>query len=115
MAQELKDKKIAILVSHGFEQSEMMQPRKALDEAGAKTVLISDAKGKVKGWRHDNWGDQFPVDLDLSQANAQDYDALLLPGGVMNPDHLRLLPSAIEFIKKIAESSKPIAAICHGP
>ena len=87
---ELKGKRIAILVSDGFEQSEMVDPRKALDAAGAKTVLISLKPGQVRAWSHTEWGDQFPVDLVLSNAKVEDFDALVLPGGVMNPDKLRM-------------------------
>lgn len=84
--QTLKARKVAILVTHGFEQSEMTEPRQALADAGAETTLISPAQGKVKGWKHTQWGDVFPVDVRLEQAKAEQYDALLLPGGVMNPD-----------------------------
>lgn len=115
MNQELKGLKVAILVANGFEQSEMTEPRKALDNAGAKTVLISPEKGAVTGWHHNNWAAEFPVDVELDKANAADYHALLLPGGVINPDKLRLQPKAIEFIKQIGKAGKPIASICHGP
>jgi protease I len=115
MDQKIKGLKVAILVTDGFEQSEMTEPRKALDQAGAKTVLVSPAKGKVKGWKAKNWGDEFPVDQDLNQARAEDFDALLLPGGVMNPDTLRMNPAAVSFVKHFVKSHKPIAAICHGP
>ncbi len=115
MSNELQGIKVAILVSDGFEQSEMTEPKKALNTAGAITTIVSPVKGKVKGWQHKNWGDEFPVDLDLSNANAVEFDALLLPGGVMNPDTLRMNPKAIEFIKGFLNADKPIAAICHGP
>jgi protease I len=115
MEKNLNGLKVAILVADGFEQSEMTEPRKALDQAGAQTVLISPVKGKVKGWQHKEWGDMFPVDRELSQTNPGEFDALLLPGGVFNPDQLRLIPAAIEFIKNFVASDKPIAAICHGP
>lgn len=114
MTNKLKDVKVAMLAADGFEQVEMVEPRKALENAGAKVYLISPSKNKVQGWHHDERGDQFPVDVILDQAKATDYDALMLPGGVMNPDNLRLLPHAIEFIKQIAHANKPIAAICHG-
>ena len=107
--------KVAILVAHGFEQSEMTEPKKALEDAGAETKIISPEKDKVKGWKHTNWGDEFPVDVELNNANADDYDALLLPGGVMNPDRLRMNPKAVDFVQKFVKSDKPIAAICHGP
>ncbi len=115
MSNELDGLKVAILLTNGFEQVEMTEPRKALEKAGAKTSLVSPAKGKVRGSHHDEKADEFPVDVPLDAANPDDYDALLLPGGVFNPDELRLHPKAIEFIRKIAEADKPIAAICHGP
>jgi protease I len=115
MPNELNGLKVAILVTNGFEQVEMTEPRKALEKAGAKTFLVSPAKGKVRGWHHDEKADEFSVDVPLDEANPDDYDALLLPGGVINPDQLRLQPRAIEFIQKIAAADKPIAAICHGP
>lgn len=113
--QQLDGKKVAILVADGFEQVEMTEPRKALDAAGAKTVLVSPAEGKVKGWDMKDWGKEFPVDQALDQAKADDYDALLLPGGVMNPDKLRRLPKAQQLIKAFFDAGKPVAAICHGP
>ena len=115
MAQLLNGKKIAILVADGFEQVEMTEPRKALQEAGAQTVLISPAQGQVKAFQHDEPGDSFPVDLPLEQANPADYDALLLPGGVANPDKLRVIPKAVQFTQAFFEVGKPVAAICHGP
>lgn len=111
----LTGKKIAILVANGFEQDELAKPKKALEEHGATTKIISPEKAKVKGWKHTEWGDEFDVDVDLNDANASDYDALLLPGGVMNPDKLRLDETAIKFIKEFYKADKPIAAICHGP
>ncbi len=115
MERNIQGLRVAILVTDGFEQSEMDGPRKALDQAGAKTFIVSPVKGKVKGWQHKNWGDEFPVDKDLASAKSSDYDALLLPGGVTNPDSLRLVPAAIEFIKGFLKEDKPIGAICHGP
>jgi protease I len=112
---KLSGKRIAILATDGVEQAELTEPRKALDEAGAKTTLISPKSGKIKGWQHDHWGDQLDVDLELGSANAADFDALLLPGGVMNPDHLRQDKRAVDFVKQMFQSGKPIAAICHGP
>ena len=111
----LEGKKVAILVTDGFEQSELMEPRKALDEAGATTRVVSPAGKNVKGWKHKEWGNEISVDVPLESANAEDFDALLLPGGVMNPDHLRMNPRAVEFVKHFAVTAKPIAAICHGP
>lgn len=112
---KLNGKKVAILVANGFEQVEMTEPRKALDDAGAKTQIVSPENGKVKGWKHDHWGDEFSIDVSLDQAKTESYDALLLPGGVLNPDALRLLPKAVEFVKQFHKANKPIAAICHGP
>ncbi len=115
MAGELKNRKIAILVAHGFEQVELLEPRKALDEAGAQTFIISPEKGKVRGWNHTNWGDEIDVNVQLDSANPNDYDALLLPGGVMNPDRLRIIPTAVRFCKAFFDAGKPVASICHGP
>ncbi len=113
--ESLQGKKVAILVTDGFEQVELTQPREALDQAGAKTEVVSPARGQVKGWNHTEWGDKIPVDVPLQQAKADNYDALLLPGGVMNPDHLRMNPDAVRFVKSFVDAGKPIAAICHGP
>jgi protease I len=111
----LTGKRVAILVENGFEEVEMTEPRQALIDAGATTVLVSPVQGKVKGWRHTEWGDEFSIDLPLSSADPDEFDALLLPGGVMNPDKLRTNPDAKRFIRGFAETGKPIAAICHGP
>ena len=113
--ERLNGKKIAILVADGFEQVELSEPRKALDDAGAQTRIVSPAQGKVKGWNHTQWGDELPVDLPLGRARADEFDGLLLPGGVMNPDHLRRNPEAQRFVKAFFDAGKPVAAICHGP
>lgn len=115
MENKLKGIKVAILVTDGFEQSELVEPKKALEQAGAETFIVSPVKGKVKGWKSKNWGDEFPVDRELNNVQAEEFDALLLPGGVANPDTLRTIPAAIEFIKEFFNENKPIAAICHGP
>ncbi len=115
MAQDLNNKKIAILLENGFEQVEMTQPRQALDEAGAQTHLVSPQAGQVQGWNHYDRGDQFPVDVALDQANPDDYDALLLPGGTLNPDQLRMNKDAVQFVRSFFDARKPVAAICHGP
>ena len=115
MNEQLKGKTIAILVADGFEQVEMTEPKAALEAAGARTRIVSPADGKVKGWKHDEWGDKFHVDVPLADADCKDYDALLLPGGVINPDKLRLEAKAIDFIKGFIRAGKPVAAICHGP
>ena len=111
----LNGKKVAILVEDGFEQVELTSPKEALEEAGAKTYIISPKRDKVKGWEHTKWGQEFPVDVAIEQANASDYDALLLPGGVMNPDKLRVNKQAIQFVHNFFDQQKPVAAICHGP
>jgi protease I len=111
----LKGKTVAILATDGFEQSELEQPRKALIQAGAKTQVVSPKAKSIKGWDTDKFGKDVPVDVELKNASADDYDALLLPGGVMNPDKLRLLPEAVDFVKSFFEAGKPVAAICHGP
>jgi len=111
----LQGKKVAILVTDGFEQVELLEPRKALDGAGATTRVVSPKDQKVKGWNMKEWGEEVPVDVPLDSANPEEFDALLLPGGVMNPDHLRMDSDAVEFVKQFVEDGKPIAAICHGP
>jgi protease I len=111
----LEGKRVAILVADGFEQVELTEPRRALDEAGARTSVVSPSEGSVRGWNHTEWGDEVAVDQPLDQARSQDYDALLLPGGVINPDKLRILPRAVELVRAFFEERKPVAAICHGP
>jgi protease I len=106
---------VAILVSDGFEQVEMTEPRKALEAAGAKTQVVSPLDGSVRGWKHHDPADTFEVDVPLKTANPDDFDALLLPGGVVNPDALRIDEKAVAFVRAFVEAGKPIAAICHGP
>lgn len=115
MPNDLHGKRIAILATHGVEQVEMTEPRKALEEAGAKTELVSPATGKLQAWQHMEKGDQFPVDVPLDAADPNRYDGLLLPGGVANPDQLRTLPQAVEFVRSFFDRDKPVAAICHAP
>jgi protease I len=115
MASTLKGKKVAILVTDGFEQAEMTEPRRALDDAGARTVLITPKGAAVKGMKHKDPGDTFKADMSLSDAKAEDFDALVLPGGVANPDALRILPEVQTFVGAFGRAKKPIAAICHGP
>jgi protease I len=115
MSDSLTNKQVAILATDGVEQVELLEPRKALEEAGAKTTVISPKSGEIKGWNHTEWGQKIPVDLELKSADPNQYDALLLPGGVMNPDHLRQEPAAVRFVKAFFEARKPVAAICHGP
>ncbi len=107
--------KVAILATDGVEQVELLKPRQALNDAGAETKVISPKSGKIKGWNHTEWGEQIPVDIELNNADPQNFDALLLPGGVMNPDHLRMDPEAVKFVKSFFDNEKPVAAICHGP
>jgi protease I len=115
MSKQLNGKRIAILVDNGFEQVELTGPREALEAAGAQTDLVSPQNESVQGMKHDDIGDKLSVDVLLKKANADDYDALLLPGGVANPDKLRINPDAVKFVKAFVEAGKPIAAICHGP
>lgn len=113
--QSLQGKKIAILVEDGFEQVELTSPRQALENAGAQTDIVSPKQDQVKGWNHTDWGDTFQVDVPIERAKANNYDALLLPGGVMNPDKLRMNKQAVQFVRDFFEQKKPVASICHGP
>jgi protease I len=113
--ENLKGLRVAILVEEGFEQVELVEPRKALDDAGAETQIVSPRSGSVWAWNFTDWGDEFSVDLTLDQARPQDFDALLLPGGVMNPDKLRMQPEPVEFVRAFFDAGKPVAVICHGP
>src|SRR3954471_3417195 len=115
MAQKLDGKKVAILVADGFEQVEMTKPRAALDEAGAQTSIVSPKSGQIQGMNHADKGDKFDVDITLDDARPEEFDALLIPGGLMNPDQLRSTPEAVEFTRHFFETGKPVAAICHGP
>jgi protease I len=112
---KLKNMNVAILAADGFEQAELVEPRKALEQAGATAKIVSPAGEEVQGWNHYDKADRFPVDVPLDKARADGFDALLLPGGVANPDQLRALPKAVELVKKFGAQGKPIAAICHGP
>lgn len=107
--------KVAILAAEGFEQSELVEPRKALQEAGAQTSIVSPAKGEVQGWKHFDKADKVRVDVPLEQADVKEFDALMLPGGVANPDQLRMMPKAVEFVRGFFDAGKPVAAICHAP
>jgi protease I len=107
--------KVAILAAEGFEQAELFEPRKALLESGAKVSIVSPASGEVQGWKHFDKADKIKVDIPLDSADAADFDALVLPGGVANPDQLRLLPKAVRFVRAFFDSGKPVAAICHAP
>lgn len=113
--QRLDGKRIAILATDGVEQVELLKPRQALQEAGAQAQVVAPNAGSIQGWNHDQKGESIPVDNALAQANPDDFDGLLLPGGVMNPDKLRTVPDAVRFVRAFATAGKPIAAICHGP
>ena len=115
MAGELVGKRVAILVTTGFEQSELTVPRDALRAAGAHVDIVSLKKEAVRAWHSKEWGDEFDVDLHIHEASVDGFDALVLPGGVMNPDYLRLDDRAVGFVREFMHSGKPVAAICHGP
>jgi protease I len=115
MAMTLAGKKVAILVADGFEQVEMTSPRDALIRAGALVEIVSPQERQVRGWQHTEWGETFAVDRPVVAVEATDYDALVLPGGQMNPDHLRTNAKAVQLVRDFHEAGKPIAAICHGP
>ena len=115
MEKKLRGMKVAILVADGFEQVELTEPKKALEDAGAITEIVSPADAEVQGWNHDEKADVFTVDMPLMRARSDDYDALLLPGGVRNPDRLRTMMRAVEFIDGFFATGKPVAAICHAP
>ncbi|HXM58801.1 MAG TPA: type 1 glutamine amidotransferase domain-containing protein [Candidatus Dormibacteraeota bacterium] len=115
MPETLNDTKVAILVENGFEQVELVEPRRALQQAGADARIISPQRERVRGWKFTEWGDELPVDVPLHEARPDDFDALLLPGGVMNPDRLRMQPEAVAFVRHFFDAGKPVAVICHGP
>ncbi len=112
---DLKGCKVAILATDGVEQVELTEPRKALDEAGAETTVVAPKCGEIHAWKFKEWGDSIEVDEPLDSASPDRFDALLLPGGVMNPDKLRMQPKAVEFVRAFFDANKPVAAICHGP
>ncbi len=112
---KLDGMRVAILAAEGFEQAELLEPRKALSQAGAKTSIVSPARGEVQGWKHFDKGEKVRVDVPLDDADAEDFDALLLPGGVANPDQLRTMPTAVQFVREFFDAGKPVAAICHAP
>jgi protease I len=114
-SQKLHGATVALLATQGFEQVEYTEPRKALEAAGATCHLVAPQSGSIKGWARTDWGDPFDVDRTLDEADPADYDALVLPGGVMNPDKLRRNEAALDFVRHFFERNKPVAAICHGP
>ena len=111
----LSNTRIAILATDGFEQVELTSPRDALQEAGATVDIVAPSSGSIKGWQHDHWGDEVSVTTPLDDADVSDYDGLVLPGGVMNPDTLRMNDDVVAFVRAFFDQEKPIAAICHGP
>ncbi|WP_028794035.1 type 1 glutamine amidotransferase domain-containing protein [Thalassobaculum salexigens] len=111
----IADAKIAILATHGFEKSELFEPKRRLEEAGAKVTVVSPETGAIKSWDEKDWGESVDVDMDLADAKAGDFDALVLPGGQINPDILRANPSAVALVKSFFDAGKTVAAICHGP
>ena len=115
MAGQLNGRKVAFLATDGVEQVELTAPWNALKQAGADVVLVSDRDGEIQSVNHDNKGEKYPVDLDVSKVSARDFDALVLPGGVANPDKLRTNKTAVGFVREFMELDKPVAAICHGP
>jgi protease I len=115
MSKPLENKRVAILATDGFEESELLSPKQALEDAGAKVDVVSLKHGSIKGWKDGNWSQEVPVDRTVEKAMADDYDALMLPGGVINPDHLRRSAEAVEFVRGFFREKKPVAAICHGP
>ena len=115
MAQQLTGKRVAILATDGYEQAELERPRDALREVGADVQVVSPKKDKIKAWDKDHWSHEIDVDVSLDRARPADFDALMLPGGVMNPDKLRMVPEAVEFVRSFFNEGKPVAAICHAP
>lgn len=115
MSGKLQGKRIAIVATDGFEQVELMEPKRALEAAGAEVEVVSPKSGKIKGWKFTEWGESVQVDRTLEHANPLDYDGLVLPGGQMNPDKLRMEPRAVSFVGDFFNSGKPVGAICHGP
>ena len=115
MAMLLENKRVAVLATDGFEQSELTDPVNALKEAGATPEVVAPKEGEIRGWAHTDWGTSVPVDVELDSADPERYEALLLPGGLFNPDQLRMNRKAVDFVRHFVERDKPIAAICHGP
>lgn len=113
--QKLRGKRVAIITENGFEEVELTQPLQALKEAGVNAQIVSPQKDKVKAWDHDHWSIELPVDVPIDDANPDDYDALVVPGGVMNPDKARANEKCVAFVKHFLDKGKPVAAICHGP
>lgn len=115
MPRNIAGKKVAIITGNGFEEVELTSPKKVLEDAGARVDIVSPEKDKVKAWNHDHWSIELPVDVNIKDANPEDYDALVVPGGVLNPDHTRMNKDCVAFAQHFLEQGKPVAAICHGP
>jgi len=115
MDRNLEGKKVAILAADGFELAELMEPKQALEQAGARTRVVSISTNALKGWEHDHWADTLPVDEPVQSASVNEFDALLIPGGVMSPDKLRMHAQAVQFVRSFFDAGKPVASICHGP
>ena len=111
----LSGKRVAILTENGFEEEELTSPKKALEEAGATVDIVSPQKERVKAWDHDHWSIELPVNVQVENAQVEDYDALVIPGGVINPDKMRINKHCVAFTQQFLEQGKPVAAICHGP
>jgi protease I len=111
----LSGKRVAMVATDGVEQSELLEPKRALEAAGARVEVLSPKPGSIRGWNHSDWGQTIPVDRTVDSVNARDYDSLVLPGGVMNPDHLRRNPAVIKLVRDFFQQEKPVGAICHGP
>ncbi len=115
MAEELRGTRVAILACSGFEQSELLEPQQALLDAGAHVEIVSPERDRIRGWNKTEWGQSVPVDRTVKEARTSDFDALMIPGGVMNPDHLRRDPAAVALVREMFAEGKPMAVICHGP
>lgn len=115
MPRNIAGKKVAIITDNGFEEVELTSPKKALEEAGAIVQIVSPEKDKVKAWNHDHWSIELPVDVNIKEAKPEEYDALVVPGGVLNPDKTRMNKDCVAFVQHFLEQGKPVAAICHGP
>ena len=115
MSNQLEGKRIAILATDGFEEVELTEPKKALEDVGAETFIVAPESGTIRAWDSTDWGEEYEVDVTLDEAQAEDFDNLLLPGGVLNPDQLRMNDKAIQFAAGFLHAGEPIAAICHGP
>src|SRR5690242_17948621 len=115
MGTKLEGKRVAFIATDGFEQVELTEPLKALEEEGAQCAVIAPKNGKIRGWNKTEWGEEIDVDVNIEEADPTDYDAVVLPGGVMNPDKLRVIPKVLSFVRRIFDAGKPVGAICHGP